>query len=313
MGSSQHVFAEQLTTGNEEENPPDISHFEATGLTISKRVDEVNLVFTVTDSGGKFISNLPASQFDFLDNQRKPRSLGYFQQQTNLPLRVALLIDLSDSVRGRFQFEQRAASVFLKNILRRDVDQAFIVGFDGVVHLVEDMTSDSDALAKAIHSLKSNGDTALYDALVFSAEKLSATPEARVTRRAIILITDGLDTRSTKALADAQEAATRANAVLYALSTNSLLAELHPKGDVILNSLALPTGGHILAAREESDLKRAFREVEKALRSQYALGYIPADFKPDGSFRTIAIHPRKSKLKVQCRKGYFAPVETASH
>ena len=110
-----HLAAQQLQAVVE----PDISprsDFAATGLTIAKRVDEVNLVFTVTDSHGKFIRSLPSSEFEFLDNHRTPLSLGYFQQQSDLPLRVALLIDLSDSIRGRFQFEQKAASVFLRNI-----------------------------------------------------------------------------------------------------------------------------------------------------------------------------------------------------
>jgi Ca-activated chloride channel family protein len=247
-----------------------------------------------------------------LDNQRTPQSIGYFQQQSNLPLRVGLLIDLSDSVRGRFEFEQKAASVFLKNILRPNVDEAFVVGFDSNLHLVADMTSDSQKLSKAIHSLKSNGETALYDAIIFSADKLRNDTEARVTRRAIILITDGLDTKSTAILNDAQEAAARAGAVIYALSSNSLIVDKHPKGDAILDSLAFPTGGHILAAREESDLKHAFREVETALRSQYAMGYRPAGFRLDGSFRTIQIRPRKKKLRVQCRRGYFAPIEAST-
>ena len=187
------------------------------------------------------------------------------------------------------------------------------MGFDSEVHLVEDFTSDTQKLASAIQGLKSNGETALYDALIFSAEKLRTGTEARVTRRAIILITDGLDTKSSTILNDAEQAATRADVVIYALSTNNLLAEKHPQGDAILDSLALPTGGHILPAREESDLKHAFREVEAALRSQYAMGYRPAAFDLDGSFRTIEIHPRnKKKLKVQCRKGYFAPMETSS-
>jgi Ca-activated chloride channel homolog len=312
LSAPRCLLSEQATASVRGDSEPEADGFESTGLTIAKRVDEVNLVFTVTDSHGKFVSRLPSTDFEFLDNQQNPQSIGYFQQQSNLPLRVGLLIDLSDSVRGRFEFEQKAASVFLKNILRPNIDKAFVVGFDSNVHLVADMTGDNQKLSKAIHGLKSNGETALYDAIIFSADKLRTDTEARVTRRAIILITDGLDTKSTAVLNDAQKAAARAGAVIYALSSNSLIVEKHPKGDAILDSLAFPTGGHILPAREESDLKHAFRQVETALRSQYAMGYRPAEFRLDGSFRSIEIKPRKKKLKVQCRRGYFAPIEASA-
>lgn len=285
---------------------PDI---ESTGVTISKRVDEVNLIFTVTDSKGRFVSALPQGEFDLLDNHKPPSAMGYFHPQTDLPLRVALLIDLSDSIRGRFKFEQKGASLFLKRILRPDVDQAFVVGFDGEVHMVQDQTGDVDKLAAAIHGLKSEGDTALYDSIIFACKKLRHNSESRVTRRAIILITDGLDTKSKAILADAEEAAARSDVVIYALSTNNLTENRHPKGDAVLTLLTEPTGGHILPAREEDDLKHAFQEIEKALRSQYALGYHPADFEADGSFRSIQITAHKKGLRVQCRKGYFAPKE----
>ncbi len=291
--------------------PTGMGNAQDTGITISKRVDEVNLVFTVTDSKGHFISNLPATEFKFLDNHQPPQGIGYFQQQSDLPLRVALLIDLSDSIRGRFEFEKQAAGVFLRKILRPEVDKAFVVGFTGKVSLVQDTTGDVDQLAKSIQELNSGGDTALYDSVIFASKKLQSGTESRVTRRAIILISDGVDTASQSLLRDAEDASARAEVVMYALSTNSSL-EPHPKGDAVLDSLTQPTGGHILPARAKEDLKSAFGQIEKALRSQYALGYHPADFKLDGSFRSIEILPHTPKLKVQCRTGYFAPRQPAN-
>ncbi|MBZ5599321.1 MAG: VWA domain-containing protein [Acidobacteriia bacterium] len=287
-------------------SPEDLNDVQETGLTISKRVDEVNLVFTVTNSKGHFISNLTAGDLKLMDNHQPPQRIGYFQQQSNLPLRVALLIDLSDSIRGRFEYEKQAAGMFLKRILRPEVDEAFVVGFNGKVNLVQDTTGDVDELAKSIHTLASGGDTALYDAIVFAADKLRSGTESRVTRRAIILITDGMDTASKGIMTDAENATVRAEAVMYALSTNSPL-ERYPKGDAVLDLLTNPSGGHILPAHEKADLKAAFKNVEEALRSQYALGYHPAGFRLDGSFHPIEILPHKRGLNVQCRKGYFAP------
>lgn len=284
-------------------NPQDV---EDSGLTISKRVDEVNLVFTVTDSRGHFISNLPATQFQLLDNHQVPRQIGYFQQQTNLPLRVALLIDLSDSIRGRFEFEKQAAGIFLKKVLRPNLDKAFVVGFNGRATLVQDTTGNVNQLGDSINKLESGGDTALYDAIILAADKLRTEVEGHVTRRAIILISDGMDTASKTIMRDAEQATARSEAVMYVLSTNSPF-EPYPKGEAVLDLLSNPTGGHILPAHEKGDLKAAFENIEKALRSQYALGYRPAEFQWDGRFRTIEIRPQKSSLKVHCRKGYFAP------
>lgn len=286
---------------------------EYTGTTITKRVDAVNVVFTVTDSRGRFVSNLAQSSFQVLDNHRAPQKVEYFQQQTNLPLRVALLIDLSDSIRGRFGFEQEAASAFLKKILRPGKDEAFVIGFDSHVHLIQDTTGDVSKLSSAIHHINSGGNTALYDAVIRASNKLRASNGGGIARKAIILISDGKDTASKSILNDAVQAAERAETIVYVLSTNNLLESKHPEGDAIMEQIAGPTGGHILPAREKDELKHGFAQIEKALRSQYAMGYHPADFRSDGSFRSIEIIPDQPALKVQCRRGYFAPRELVAH
>jgi VWFA-related protein len=286
---------------------------EFTGLTITRRVDVVNLVFTVTDSRGRFVSNLPQSSLQLLDNHQPPQAVEYFQQQTNLPLRVGLLVDLSDSIRGRFKFEQDAASTFLKKVLRPGTDQALVIGFDSHVHVVHEMTGNVNKLSKAIHGMNSGGNTALYDAIIRACEKLKASGNGEITRKAIVLISDGMDTASKSILNDAVLAAERAEVVIYVLSTNDLREAKYPKGDAVMDLIAKPTGGHILQAREKGDLNHGFGEIEKALRSQYAMGYHPADFKSDGNFRAIEIIPDKPAMKVQCRRGYFAPRELVAH
>lgn len=302
------------------EDPPASSQFqpsvpqptEFTGITITKRVDSVNVIFTVTDSRGRFISNLPQSRLQILDNHQAPIMIEYFQQQTNLPLRVALLIDLSDSIRGRFRFEQDAASAFLKKVLRPGKDEAFVIGFDTHVHMIQDTTGDVKKLSGAIHHMNAGGNTALYDAIIRASNKLRAS-NGGITRKAIILISDGMDTGSKSILNDAIQAAEKAEAIVYVLSTNDLRESKYPKGDAVLDLIAKPTGGHILPAREQGDLKHGFAEIEKSLRSQYAIGYHPADFQLNGKFRSIEIIPDQPTLKVQCRRGYFAPRELVAH
>jgi Ca-activated chloride channel homolog len=275
-------------------------------FTISSRVDEVNLVFTVTDSKGHFLNKLESKDFQFLDNHLPPAQIKYFQQQTDLPLRVGLLIDASSSIKSRFAFEQKAASTFLKNILRPGTDQAFVIGFDSTVHLEQDFTSNLGALQSAVHKLRPGGETVLYDALMFATNRLHSADESSVTRRIIILITDGADTKSCAIMYDVQQAAIRTGAVIYALSTNALQRGEYPPGEAVLELLTKASGGRILPARESSQLTRAFADVEKALRSQYALGYKPDGLQLDGGFRPVEIVPAKRDLKVQCRRGYYS-------
>ena len=278
----------------------------SSGIVISKRVDEVNLAFTVTDKKGRFISNLDANDFQVLDNHTPPQELRFFRQQSDLPLRVALLIDASDSITHRFQFEQNAASQFLREILRPAKDKASVISFDGRVHQVHDFSDDVQTLARAVKSIRAGGNTALYDAVILACNKLRRDEEPQITRRAIILITDGMDTASRAFLHDAQEAAARAEVLMFALSTNDLIVDPYPKGEAVLDLLTGPTGGYILPARDEGQLTKAFGQIEKALRNQYALGYEPANFNPDGRYHPVEVIPMKRGLKVQCRKGYFA-------
>ena len=278
---------------------------------IVKRVDEVNLRFTVTDSRGHFQNQLTSEDFSVLDNHRPPAAIHFFQQQSTLPMRVGILIDISASVAQSFKFEQKAASVFLQKVLRPGYDQAFVVSFDKNVHLLEDWTSDPNAAFTKVKGLRSGGDTALYDAIIFACHKLREQPSDTVARPVIVLITDGDDTASKALLYDAQQAVARADTVLFALSTNLVTPGQYPKGEAVLDLLTGPSGGEILPAHATWQLAGGFAEIERALRSEYVLGYQPADLQPDGSFRPVEILPHKSRLQVRARSGYYAPREAA--
>jgi VWFA-related protein len=296
-----------LGTGGIALASPVVTSLDEPNFSITKQVDEVNLVFTVTDSRRRLLRNLSSADFQLLDNHRPPDKIRYFQQQSSLPLQIALLIDASSSITGRFGFEKKAASIFLKEIVRPGVDQAFLVAFNSEIHLLRDFTDDVAALQESLSILKPGGNTALYDAIVFAADKLRSHPDASVTRRVIVLISDGEDTKHHAILYDAEQAAMQADSILFVLSTNTIRHNSeHPHGEAVLDILSRATGGNILPARENSEINSAFRSIEKSLRSQYVLGYTPAEFKADGSFHTIEIVPRKSRLKVQCRRGYYA-------
>ncbi len=281
---------------------------DAAMVTISKRVDEVNLLFTATDSKGRFVTDLEASDVQVLDNRLPPEGIRSFQKESDLPLRVGLVIDLSESITDRFKFEKKAAATFLKKSLR-PTDQAFIVGFNQKVQLFQDFTGNPAVLGQAVQRMKAGGNTSFYDAVVFACHKLQEQPRDRLVRKVLILITDGQDTSSKGILADAEQAAARAEASVFALSTNDLKYDDYPKGEAVLELLTRYAGGQILRARDTDQLTKAFSQVEQALRSQYALAYKPANFAPDGSFRTIELRSTKPKLRIQCRRGYYAPRE----
>ncbi|MFZ0706308.1 MAG: VWA domain-containing protein, partial [Candidatus Korobacteraceae bacterium] len=165
--------------------------------TITKRVDEVNVVFTVTDKRGKFVKDLKQNDFRVMDDSR-PGTVRSFRSETNLPLRVGLLIDASNSVRDRFKFEQESAIEFLNQIIRPNFDRAFVIGFDTTPEVTQDFTDNTEALAKGVHMLRPGGGTAMYDAIYYACrDKLMVYDKSTVaTRRAIILLSDGEDNQS---------------------------------------------------------------------------------------------------------------------
>jgi Ca-activated chloride channel family protein len=262
----------------------------------------------VVDRKGRFVSNLKLDDLELLDNKQPPDKVHAFQQESDLPLRVALVVDISGSISARFKYEQAAAVEFFKKILRPNTDKALVVGFNQKVHFEQDLTNDVPALKRAVTHLKPDGETALYDAIIFAADKLRKDSE-RGTRKVIILISDGDNNNGKAIMNDAQQAALRAEAPIYCLSTNTFHDGDYSKGEATLELLSRYTGGELLPARDRSDVARAFKQVEQALRSQYVLSYKPAGFAPDGRYRQVALSAHRPKLKVECRHGYFAPKE----
>ncbi len=275
-------------------------------FTIPVSVNEVYLEFAVTDKHGHFIRDLQQNQFALLDDHKAPAQVYSFTQQTNLPLRVGILIDTSTSIRQRFQFEQQAATSFLLQILRPQSDKAFVEGFDVTPDYKQDWTNNVDSLTAGIQDLRSGGGTALYDA-VYSAcrDKLLTARGQEPVRKAIVLVSDGDDNQSHAYLEDAIKECQRAETIIYAISTN--VSPSRDRGDDILEKMAVATGGKAFFPTRIEDMPSSFGEIQEELRSQYALVYKPADFQANGAFRQIYLYCLDRRYTVRVREGYFAP------
>ncbi len=286
---------------------PDAGGPDDTLTVIRKRVDEVNVVFTVTDKRDHFVKDLTQNDFRVIDDGKPALSIRSFSRQTNLPLRVGLLIDASNSVRDRFKFEQEAAIEFLNQIVRPRFDKAFVIGFDTTPEVTQDFTDDAEALSKGVRMLRAGGGTAMYDAIYFACRDklMQADKGVLATRRAIILLSDGEDNQSRVSREEAVEMAQRAEVIIYAISTNT--SGLKLRGDKVLEHFAEETGGKAFFPFKIEDVSNAFSEISDELRSQYAISYKPADFLPDGKYRKIDILADNKKYKVRARKGYYAP------
>jgi VWFA-related protein len=275
--------------------------------TLKTNVNEVSLTFTVTDHRGHFINNLQQQDFALLDDQRAPAQVYSFTQQTNQPLRVGLVIDASTSIRARFKFEQQAATEFLLNILRPRTDRAFIMGFDVTSYITQGFTNNPDLLETGLNRLKPGGGTALYDAVYKACrdQMLRGVPANAEVRKALILVSDGDDNQSRAYLDDSIKMCQRAETTIFTISTNT--SPTRERGDDVLKKMALATGGSAFYPQRLEDISNEFHRVEEELRSQYSLAYKPADFRADGSFRTIYLTALRGSYVVHARTGYYAP------
>src|SRR5271170_796368 len=277
--------------------------------TIRHTVNEVNVVFTVTDRHGRYVKDLKKENFRVVDDNKPAPDIRSFHAETNLPLEVGLLVDASNSVRDRFKFEQQAAIEFLNQSIRPKYDEAFVVGFDVTPEVTQDFTDNTEMLAVGVRDLRPGGGTALFDALYFACrDKLLKSSPNGAVRRAIILLSDGDDNQSHVTREEAIEMAERAEVVVYTISTN-LMGSGGRHGDKILERIAEATGGRSYVPFQLTEVANAFASIQEELRSQYAISYKPADFRPDGRFRTIEIAAKQKGLQVRCRRGYYAPAQ----
>jgi VWFA-related protein len=290
-----------------------------------KNVNLVNVLFTVKDKHGALIPNLTKDHFDLLD-EGKPQTIKYFSAQSDVPITLGLLIDSSYSMNRTLPEEKVVAGGFLQKVLTNK-DLAFVISFDVSVDLLQDLTSDMHSLRTGMEKARINTNTVgmspmggpgpvptaggqnkgtlLFDAVYLAADEILSK---QVGRKAMVIITDGDDVGSKLKLKDSIEAAQRADAVAYVL----LITDPgYPSNSSDMSKLAEQTGGRIINVRGPDKLDKAFAEIAAELRSQYLLGFSPTNPLNDGKFRRLEVKS-KDGYKIQARKGYYPPNDTAA-
>ena len=273
--------------------------------TISKNVEEVRLVFTVLDRHGRTIPGLGRQDVLVRDAGSQIAEFTSFVASSDLPLRLGLLVDSSDSMRKGFAGEQLAAAEFLERVLRPGIDVGFVLGFSATGTR---KTSDegTPALVTLIRGFQPGGQTSLYDAICAAcSDELISARETFPVRRVIVLLSDGEDTQSRHNLQDAIASAQRAEIAVYAVSVHSSRYEF--PGDRVLKELAAGTGGRAFILNNYRQLAPVFAQIEDELRSQYVLTYRRSQAPSRGGFHPVQVVIRKQPgLRVNCRRGYFA-------
>jgi VWFA-related protein len=273
---------------------------------ISVDVSRVNMLFTVSDKKHRFVTDLAKNDFEVIEG-KKPQTITEFAAESDLPLRLAILIDTSNSIRDRFRFQQEAAIAFIDGTVRPRQDKALVVSFDTAAELVTDLTDNIGDLEKAVQSLRPGGGTALYDAVFFACrDKLMQDQPLYKFRRAMVILSDGDDNQSRHTRDQALEMAQKADVTVYTISTNR--SKIETDGDKVMKYFAHETGGQAFFPFEASDLNQSFENISNELRHQYNIFYRPEPLKADGLYHAVEIKIKGRKdLVVRARKGYYAP------
>jgi Ca-activated chloride channel family protein len=288
----------------------------ASGPMLRVAVDEVAIFFAATDHG-RSVTNLVASDIEIRDNSRVPESILTFRNEAQLPLRLGLIIDTSNSVTQRFSFEQAAAIKFLQTVATGKDDLAFVVGVNNSVLMVQDFTADQTLTQRAVSQLAPGGGTALWDAVAFAADKLAKRPETQPVARILVVISDGEDNSSTTTLKQAVGRAQLGEVAVYTVSTREHAREEISGliGDHALKTLSELTGGTAFMPGSVHGLTGSLADLQQVIRGRYFVSYKPSAFQLDGRYRAIDIKAEKEghKLTVYARKGYYAsPVQANS-
>lgn len=273
---------------------------------ITVDVSRVNMLFTVSDKKGRFITDLNKDDFQVFEN-KKTQPIVEFAAESDLPLRLAILIDTSNSIRDRFHFQQEAATNFIDGTVRPEQDKAMLVSFDTSAELVDDLTNDIGQLERGIANLRPGGGTSLYDAIFFACrDKLMQDQPLYKFRRAMVILSDGEDNQSRYTRDQALEMALKADVTIYTISTN--ITHVETDGDKVLRYFADETGGLSFFPFKASDLDQSFENIANELRHQYNIFYRPEPLKTDGLYHSVEIRVKGHKdMLVRCRKGYYAP------
>ncbi len=297
----------------------------------------VNVLFSAQDKNRRLLTELKQTDVRLIEDGQ-PQQIVAFARQVDLPLSLAILIDTSVSQERTLPEERAAAKSFLQSVIRPEKDEVSIVSFTGETTLEQGMTNNISRLNRAVDRVQfvapsgyigggviaggtppisgdnqaAVGSTAIWDAIwVTSEEVLKPSPDK--TRRAIILLSDGVNTYGSKKLDDAVQAALKNEAVIYSIGIGDNFYDGVDKG--VLKKISERTGGRAFFPQDESELRQAFTQIQIEMRSQFLIAYEPINQKRDGSYRKIEIqlaNPELAKQKVNLthRQGYFAKTES---
>ena len=305
---------------SQEQRPP--TPEQVPGIVVE--VDLVNVVFSVTDRRSRLVTGLGPDDFRVYEDGVQ-QEISRFSSETNLPLRIGLLIDTSNSVRPRFQFEQEAAIDFLHTVLRPKQDEAFVISFDATPQLIQDFTDDPQVLADVIRNLRAGGITTLNDAIYLASKMKLAEGSSSDLRKMLIVLSDGEDNGSVVSREEALDMARRHEVTIFTVSTSAPPINYNPEtarmqnpcqvkgeeGDKVLEYFAESTGGLAYCPFTTIDVGRSFEQIANQLRTQYTLAYTPTNRVRDGAFRRITIESRREQLRIHHRPGYYARLEPA--
>jgi VWFA-related protein len=299
--------------------------------TLSVNVDLVNVLFAVrAKKGGALIPNLTKDDFHIYEDG-KEQTIKQFSRETDLPLTLGLLIDISASQENLIGIEQNAASQFFSSVIRSK-DEAFLISFGHTTDLLQDYTNSPRLLRSALNGLQGDGSGAIYGGgpignpgaipqtgppkgtLLYDAIYLASNEKLKneVGRKAVVLITDGDDQGSYYKIQDAIEAAQRSNAIIYSIYYVDHMFYMRAGmiggggGGSELRKMSDETGGHVFVVNRKHTLADVFKELQDEMRNQYSIGYTPTNDKRDGTFRHIEIKTNQADYKVQARSGYYA-------
>jgi VWFA-related protein len=325
-GSALLLAQEQQNPTTPPPQPPEPQEPVKVENKITTTVNLVDVLFTVLDRRNKLVPTLDKPDFRILDDNTQ-QEIRYFSKQSDLPLRIGMLVDTSNSIRDRIKFEQDAADNFLFSVLRRGRDEAFVMTFDDEPQVIQAFTGDTGLLRDKIDRTRAGGGTAVYDAIYQACvQELSHPPrppgdQPDVVRRVMILISDGEDNLSTHTRAEAIEMAQRTSVVIYTISTSTQWVTLDDpskehsgnrkyhltEGDKILQAVAEETGGRAFYPYHVDDLDQSFQDIGDELRNQYSIAYNPTNHSLDGRYHKIRIEtPDHKGYQVRARRGYFA-------
>jgi VWFA-related protein len=296
---------------------------EDLGEPIKVDVDVVSIYCSVRNKMNNIVTNLTKDDFDLTEDGAK-QTIKYFTRETDIPLTLGLLVDVSGSQGNLIEAERSAAGQFFSSVLKKK-DVAFLISFGVESELLQDLTGSPRLLQDGLRRLRPNAGvsglhpgpvptmskqrgTVLYDAVYVASNDMLAK---EVGRKAIILITDGEDFGSTENEKSAIAAAQKADAIIYGIlyADRQFYGSFNTgfSGAGVLKHMAEETGGHMFQVDRKNTLQSIFEQIQQEMRTQYLIGYTPTNGKRDGSYRKIDLRPRDKDLKIQVRKGYYAP------